>query len=299
MDLFALQTLICVKETQSFSRAAEQLFLTQPAVSKRIASLEHEMNARIFDRIGNKVMLTEAGKELYQRAKVILLEIEDCRRAITNLTSTVSGRLTLAISNHIGLHRIPDFLKDFTTQYPDVELDMAFMNSERAYDALARGEIELALVTLPGKEIPNLEEIPVWDDPLALAVNTAHPLAPEDEKDSKSIGIEDIATWPAILPFQGDHTRELIDAAFSSTSTPLNVKLTTEYLETIKMLISVGLGWGVLPRTMLTEAHLIELHVPEVKLNRILGAMYHRKRTLSNGAHALLEMLPRTTSSET
>ncbi|HBK49428.1 MAG TPA: LysR family transcriptional regulator, partial [Pseudomonas sp.] len=136
MDLANLSAFIAIAETGSFSGAAERLFLTQPAISKRIAGLEQQLDVRLFDRLGREVTLTEAGRALLPRAYQILNVLDDTRRALTNLTGAVSGRLTLATSHHIGLHRLPPLLRVFTRQYPAVALDIQFMDSEQAYDEI-------------------------------------------------------------------------------------------------------------------------------------------------------------------
>lgn len=107
MDLASLNAFIAIAETGSFSEAGERLHLTQPAVSKRIASLEQQLSVRLFDRLGREVSLTEAGRALLPRAYQILNVLDDTRRALSNLSGDISGRLTLATSHHIGLHRLP------------------------------------------------------------------------------------------------------------------------------------------------------------------------------------------------
>lgn len=109
MDLANLNAFIAIAETGSFSGAGERLHLTQPAISKRIAGLEQQLKVRLFDRLGREVSLTEAGRALLPRAYQILNVLDDTRRALTNLTGEVSGRLTLATSHHIGLHRLPPY----------------------------------------------------------------------------------------------------------------------------------------------------------------------------------------------
>ena len=148
MDTANLQAFLAVADTGSFSRAAEQLHLTQPAVSKRIAMLEQQLDARLFDRIGRHVSLTEAGLALQPRAQQVLSLMNDTRRALSNLSSEVSGRLSIATSHHIGLHRLPPVLREFTRRHPQVSFDIQFLDSEVAYDKVLHGEIELAVITL-------------------------------------------------------------------------------------------------------------------------------------------------------
>ena len=134
MDTANLDAFLAVAHTGSFSRAAEQLHLTQPAVSKRIASLEQQLGTRLFDRIGKHVHLTEAGRALKPRAELIISLLNDTSRALGNLSSTIQGRLRLATSHHIGLHRLPPVLRRFTKAYPGVELDIQFLDSEIAHE---------------------------------------------------------------------------------------------------------------------------------------------------------------------
>ena len=176
MDIAALQTFVAVAETGSFSQAAERLFLTQPAISKRVAGLEDELRARLFDRVGRLVALTEAGAALLPRARRILAEVEDSQRVISNLSGQVGGRLGLGTSHHIGLHRLPPVLRRFMEDYPAVSLDLRFLDSETALREVEHGDLDMALVTLPENPSPVLEIVPLWPDPLLFVAGPEHPL---------------------------------------------------------------------------------------------------------------------------
>lgn len=288
MDIAGLQAFITVAEHHSFSLAAETLFLTQPAVSKRIAQLEHSLDTPLFDRLGRQTLLTEAGRALLPRAQAILAQLEDSRRAIRNLTSQVGGRMSIGTSHHIGLHRLPTVLRRYTRAYPDVELDLHFMDSEAACLAVEQGRLELGIVTLPLVMPDTLVARCIWPDPLLLVASADHPL--HRNRQTPQIDVATLADWPAILPARGTYTRELMERAFMPTQVQLQVRMSTHYLETIKMLVGVGLGWSILPATMLDE-ELVQLHVPELHLIRKLGVVRHRARTLSNAARSLLSLL--------
>ncbi len=285
MDISNLHAFITVAATGSFSRAAEQLCLTQPAVSKRITALEEQLDTRLFDRIGRRVTLTEAGALLRPRAEHILAELEDSRRAITNLKDTIAGRLSIGTSHHIGLHRLPPVLRTFTSACPEVELDLHFMDSEAACQAVERGELELGVVTLPPTPSPVLHTTPVWNDPLSIVVNHKHPLAT-----GKRHKAAELAGHTAILPARGTYTRELLEQAIAPLKINLRVGLSTNYLETIKMMVSVGLGWSILPQTMVDD-DLCKLDIGDFQLQRTLGVVRHTARTQSNAARALVEQL--------
>ncbi len=209
MDISALQAFLAVAESGSFSRAAERIYLTQPAISKRIAALEKEIGARLFDRIGRGIHLTPAGEALLSRARNVLKELEDVKRGITNLSGSISGELLLATSHHIGLHRLPGLLKRFHETYTQVRLNLQFMDSEKACQAVARGELELAVVTLPPETAAPLKTEKIWDDPLDIVVSPGHPLARE-----LPVTLSRLLDYPAILPgsrhlHPGDHPESL------------------------------------------------------------------------------------------
>lgn len=282
MNISDLQAFITVAEHKSFSHAAEILFLTQPAVSKRIAALEQELGSKLFDRIGRSTDLTEAGRSLQEHALRILAEVEDSRRAIANLENEIKGQLKLATSHHIGLHRLPKVLKVFIQQYPDVQLDLSFMDSEQGCRAVEQGEQELALITLPPEGSTALEMIETWTDRLVLTVSPNHPLAQE-----KEITPEVLARYPAILPARGTYTRNLIDQQLKLPT--INSKLETHYLETIKMMVTVGMGWSLWPDNMI-EDELKPKQANHIVVERKLGIVRHPQRTLSNAAKAFIKL---------
>ena len=285
MEFAALKAFVAVAETGSFSVAAERLFLTQPAVSKRIAALESELDTRLFDRIGRTVTLTEAGVALLPRAQSMLVELKDSIRAVSSLSDEVRGTLRFATSHHIGLHRLPPTLKRYTQAYPQVRLDIRFMDSEAACVAVEHGDLELGIVTLPPAPSSNLTTEVIWQDPLGIVVSRSHPLTGKAD-----VTLGELAQHVAVLPSSNTYTRQIAEQAFSRLGLELEVTFSTNYLETIKMLVSVGIGWSLLPNTML-DKHICMLSVEELSLQRSLGIVYHRERTLSNAAHALISEL--------
>lgn len=285
MEFAALKAFVAVAETGSFSVAAEHLFLTQPAVSKRIAALESELDTRLFDRIGRTVTLTEAGVALLPRAQSMLVELKDSIRAVSSLSDEVRGTLRFATSHHIGLHRLPPTLKRYTQAYPQVRLDIRFMDSEAACVAVEHGDLELGIVTLPPAPSSNLTTEVIWQDPLGIVVSRSHPLTGKAD-----VTLGELAQHVAVLPSSNTYTRQIAEQAFSRLGMELEVTFSTNYLETIKMLVSVGIGWSLLPNTML-DKHICMLSVEELSLQRSLGIVYHRERTLSNAARALISEL--------
>lgn len=288
MDIAALHVFLAVAETGSFTRAAERVFLSQPAVSKRIAALEAQFGTRLFDRIGRRIHLTSAGQALLTQARVILNDIEEAKRRIANLSGEVSGRLDFGTSHHIGLHRLPAALKRFHHDYPGVRLDLRFMDSEAACAAVERGELEFAAVTLPTAPRPPLNIVPIWDDPLEVVIGKRHPLSSRRRLDADTL-----LRYPAVLPGSGTFTRELILSALGSKRDRLDIVMSTNYLEVLKMLVTIGLGWSALPYTLIDD-ELKVVHIEGVKIRRVLGIVTHAARSLSNAAQAMIETVKAT-----
>lgn len=285
MDTANLDAFLAVADTGSFSRAAERLHLTQPAISKRIATLEQQLDARLFDRIGKRVDLTEAGRALRPRAELIINTLKDTARALGNLSTTVQGRLQLGTSHHIGLHRLPPVLRRFTKAYPGVSLDIQFLDSEVAYEKVLQGEIELAVITLAPQIAPPVVATRIWRDPLEFVVAPDHPLG-----QTRELELRQLAQYPAVFPGSNTFTHQVVGRLFEQHNLQPRIGMSTNYMETIKMLVSIGLAWSVLPRSML-DSQVRVLQLPGVQLERQLGCIHHSGRTLSNAGQALMSLL--------
>ena len=285
MDTQNLRAFLLVAESRSFSQAAKRLHLTQPAVSKRIAQLEAQLNVSLFDRIGRRISTTEAGEALLPHARAVHLELQAAQQSVRDLAGEVGGRLRLATSHHIGLHRLPPLLSFFSKAFPAVQLDIDFMDSEQAYELTLQGEVELAVVTLAPSSIVNIVTRPIWLDPLDFMVQEGTQLTRK-----KALGLKELSQHPAILPGLNTYTGQIVKSLFEQRSLPIQIAITTNYLETIRMMASVGLGWTVLPRSM-RDPSLATLPIRDARIERTLGAIHHEGRSLSRAAQAFIEAL--------
>ena len=290
MDTQQLQAFITIAELNSFSKAAQQLHLTQPAVSKRIANLEDNLGCKLLDRIGRSIRLTEAGSALLPRAKKILNEFNDTRNAISNLSGNVQGSLKLATSHHIGLHHLPNILRRYTEQFPNVDLELEFLDSDKAYEAIQQGKIELAIITLSTQKHQSINTLPLWHDQLNFVCSVNHPLARE-----KNPSLHDLAKYPAILPDASTTTTQLVQTLMNKANTELKLSMPTNYLETIKMMISIGLGWSALPSTLIDD-QLVTLNLKDATLSRTLGCITNQRHSLSNAAQAFIRLIEESTA---
>ncbi|MEM1402451.1 MAG: LysR family transcriptional regulator [Pseudomonadota bacterium] len=285
MELASLRAFAAVARFGSFSQAADHLHLTQPAVSKRISNLEEALDAKLFDRLGRQIELTEAGRALLSRVQDVEQSVKQAEQAVRELSGEVRGPLRIATSHHIGLHRLPSVLSAFQQSHPQVRLDIDFVDSEQAYEQLRIGQIELAVVTLAPGDISKLHSEPLWDDPLMVMVSPVHPLA-----EKKRVSLTELSEHPAVLPGLETFTGRIVHRHFDEHGVKLQLGMETNYLETLRMMASVGLGWTVLPSTMLGE-DLRGLTLHKADMRRTLGLVYHEDRSLSRSASAFAELL--------
>lgn len=285
MQTEAIEAFVTVCDLGSFQAAADRLHISQPAVSKRLVTLETRLGHALFDRIGRKLALTEAGAAYLPHAREMLAVLADGSRVLDNLDERIDGRLRLGLSHHVGLHRMPPVLRTFVQAYPDVEMDIAFTDSEAACRAVVNGERELAVVTLPVPAHPVLEQQPIWDDPMGVFVAAEHPLARQ-----KRVKLADLAQHAALLPPETSTTFELIQSELTRYHVDITPRMTSHYLETLRMLAGAGIGWTVLPLEM--GGHdLQRLPLSNLTIGRRLGLVRHPRRSLSNAARAMFELL--------
>lgn len=239
----------------------------------------------LFDRIGRNVSLTEPGRALLPHAKAVQRELQAAQQSVRDLAGGVAGKLNLATSHHIGLHRLPPVLSYFSKTYTGVQIDIDFMDSEQAYELIMQGKAELAVVTLAPADDRNIITLPLWQDPLDFMVAAEHPLAGQSPLDLRAL-----SEHPAILPGLNTYTGQIVKKLFDRHELGLQVSMATNYLETIRMMASVGLGWTVLPRSMADDS-LLTLRLSKTRIERTLGIVYHRGRSLSRAANAFIDAL--------
>ena len=291
MNTTNLLTFITVMQTGSISCAARRLYITQPAISKRIKNLEEEFGVVLFDTLGRGIMPTPAANNLLVHAKRWLDEYETCKVDLQDLLSTVSGRLIIGTSHHIGLHHLPSVLKQYIHRHAHVQLEVKFLDSEEAHKAVLEGSVQLAFMTLPPTFDRKLTYHPLWSDPLYFVTGSASPLA-----SLSAVSLAQLADYPAILPAANTYTSQLTLAEFGKHGLRPYATMSTNPLESIRMLVSVGLGWSVLPKTLLNDELVIIDLKPSPALERQLGLVINPSLTRSASVNALLELLGITSS---
>lgn len=286
MNTTNLATFVAVMQTGSISSAAEKLYITQPAVSKRIKNLEDEFGTALFDTVGRSIIPTAAAYDLLPFVRRWLDDYEACKASLQHAKEVASGRLVIGTSHHIGLHHLAHVLKRFIQTYPAVQLEVRFVDSEEAHKAVLEGEISLAFLTLPPTFDRRLNYHTLWSDPLYFVTGTLSPLAQKSK-----VSLLQLAHYPAILPAANTFTSQITLAEFAKHNLRPYATMSTNPLESIRMLVSVGLGWSVLPETLINQ-DLIKIDMTEnIELQRHLGLVTNPNLTRSASMQALLSML--------
>jgi len=286
MDYDQLASFIQVAKLSSFSRAAEKIYRTQPAISAQVRLLEQECGEKLFDRSGKKVQLTPAGEILLTYAEKLLAMQKEALQAIAELNLTPRGKLYIGANEATCLYVLPQTFARFRQLYPLVQISIYRNFSHKILQKVQEGAVDLGIVTLP-QTANNIEVIPVFRDEVQVVVPKDHPLAKH-----RSVTIEEVAQHPLILPKTG-HTRVVIDRLLRDYRDRIQISMELASVETQKKFVGAGLGISLINRAYAeaeVAAGVLKLIPFEgQKIYRELGLIYRRDRYLSLPAKVFLQ----------
>ncbi len=238
-----LQVFQTVARLLSFTKAAEELHMTQPAVTFQVRQLEEQYNTRLFDRTHNRISLTEAGRKVYESAVHIFELYAEMDNAVRELTGNVGGVLILGASSTIAEYMLPVLLGDFKKEYPDVSIRLKVSNSDGIVSQVENNTIDLGVVEAPVNN-KNLVVEQCRTDELVLIVPPGHELATRDKVSPK-----ELINYPFICREEGSGTREVMLESMSAdggSAADLNIVMELGSLEAIKGAVEAGMGISVL-----------------------------------------------------
>ena len=292
MDYDQIGSFLEVAKLQSFSRAAEKLFRTQPAISAQVRLLEQECGEKLFDRSGKKVLMTPAGEILYRYAEKMLAMHKEALQAIAELNQTPRGKLYIGCNEATCLYVLPKTFARFKQLYPLVQISIYRNFSHKILQKVQEGAVDLGIVTLP-TTASNMEVIPVFRDEVQVVVPKAHALAK-----NKTVTVEELAQHPLILPKTG-HTRVVIDRLLRAHRDHLQISMELASVETIKKFVGAGLGISLVSRAYVQPevvAGLLKLiPLDGQKIFRELGLVYRQDRYLSLPAKVFIDVVREST----
>ncbi|HEV2465491.1 MAG TPA: LysR family transcriptional regulator [Acidobacteriaceae bacterium] len=287
MDFEQLRTFMEVSRLRSFSRAAEKLMVTQPAISAQIRTLENEVGARLFDRDGGKVTFTAAGKVFEPFAEHCLQCHNHIMVTVGELHRTPRGEISVSANEATSLYVLPSVFAQFKRQYSRVGLSIVRADRVKTIESVLNREVDFGVVSLPVKDA-RLTVDTLHRDDVVLVAPGNHSLSERD-----SVKFEEIVPQPLLLPKQG-RQRELIEDLFRGRDTQPRIAMEVESSELLKRLIVAGLGIGFLPRSNVladtSSGALKIIKVEGVRISRELALVYRRDKTLTRAAVMFLEI---------
>jgi DNA-binding transcriptional LysR family regulator len=245
LENFRVVVFRAVAEQRSFRKAAEELYLTQPAVSLQIKALEEDLGVQLFDRSGAHITLTEAGRVLLgysQQASALLAQAE---QNIAALSGEHAGQLDLGASTTIAQYVLPRLLGEFRREHPRVHLTLISGNTEHIVDAVEKQKIALGFIEGPARS-RDVKTEPFLEDELVLIASTAHELA-----ERNSITCSELAAIPLLMRERGSGTRHVIEIALERLGvkrSSLHIVMELDSTEAIKSAVEAGLGIGFVSR---------------------------------------------------
>jgi LysR family transcriptional regulator, low CO2-responsive transcriptional regulator len=251
--LHQLKVFEAVARHSSFTRAAEELFLTQPTVSMQVKQLAKAVGLPLFEQVGKRLYLTEAGKGLYTTCREIFERISQFEIAIADLKGLKQGTLRLSVVT-TAKYVIPRLLGPFCRSYPGIDVSLTVTNHERVIDNLLDNRDDLYILSQPPSDL-DVKVSPFLENPLVVLAWRDHPLAQE-----KNISLKRLAEEPFIMREPGSGTRKAVQSLFEEKGLDLKVKLDLGSNEAIKQAIAGGLGISVL------SLHTVALEGPNSQL---------------------------------
>lgn len=238
-----LQVFHAVARSLSFTKAAEILHLTQPAVTFQIRQLEEHFNARLFDRVHNKISLTEAGNIVYNYSSRVFDLYSEMERSVREITGDDSGAFTIGASTTIAEYMLPSLLGDFKDNYPEITIHLKVSNTEGIVSMVENSLIDLGMVE---SQVSNKNLIiePCRDDHLVVIVPPHHILATRQK-----LGFHEILEFPFICREEGSGTREVINeymGNLENCAAGLRVAMELGSPEAVKGAVEAGMGVSVL-----------------------------------------------------
>ena len=288
LTLRQLQCFSAVARNRSFTRAAEELHLTQPAVSMQVRQLEQQAGLPLTEQFGKQLHLTEAGEEVYRYARSILGEVEEMGSVLDRLKGFAGGRLRIAAISSAN-YFAPKLLGTFHERFPDVGVSMNVTNQKAVLDLLLDNEVDMAIMGQPPKD-SQVEAIPFMENPLIIVAPPGHRLASR-----KRIQLKELEKEVSLVREAGSGTRGAMERFFRDNKLKLTTGMGMGSLSSIKQGVQAGLGVGLLPRdAVLVELQLellVELRVRGLPIRRHWYVVLHKGKRLSLAAEEFKSLL--------
>ena len=291
IEINELQAFISVAEKLNFKAAAEDLYISQPALSRRIDKLEQTLGARLLDRTTRRVELTIIGKQFLTHAQTAVDELEDAVSGISDFSNVRSGLVTIASIPSITNFLLPKVLKIYASTYPKMRVKVIDESANDVLNSVISGGADFGL-NFMGAQEPGIEFEAIYKEEFVLATPANHPLSSK-----KSVTWDDISQENLITVSKQSGNRMLIDNALSSLKKHPNILYEANHVMGVLALVDEGLGVAVVPSLALaskTHPRLIGINLNKPRINRVLGLISKTGKNLRPPAQYLYDLLKTT-----
>ncbi|SHN24023.1 LysR family transcriptional regulator [Gracilibacillus kekensis] len=288
MELKQLEYFIVLCQELHFTRAAEKLGIAQPSLSQQMALLEHEVGMPLFDRIGKKNILTDAGKTLLDHSYNVFHEISQARAAISELQGLERGTLKIGSLLTVVNYLLPPTVIGFHNAYPNVELSVQGLRTGDIHKGLLQNELDLGITFLP-IEHEDLVSIPIYEENLALAAPIDHPLAHKE-----SVTLQILNDTPSILLPDTYFLRQVINEQCHSINFTPKPVLEMTTMESIILMVSKGVGVTILPKAYLDyidNNKIKTIPIQDPVITTQIGIAYRKNKHLCAASRVFMEQL--------
>ncbi|HLR52394.1 MAG TPA: LysR substrate-binding domain-containing protein [Candidatus Avamphibacillus sp.] len=288
MELRQLEYFMTVCKTLHFTQAAEELYISQPSLSQQIKKLEFEVGTPLFDRIGKKTALTEAGKILLAHSQRIFHELEQAEAAIRDLNGLERGNLTLGALLTCVNYLLPPAIVKFKQLYPNIELSVLGLKASEIHEKLHENELDLGIAFLPIID-EDLESIPLFTEELSLAVPLNHPFA-----NRKEVEMEELKDAQMILLPESYFLRKLIDTYCLEIGLTLKPTLEMTTMESLIQMVSEGVGVTILPSPYLDSLknnQIVKVNLANPTPQREIGFIYRKEKFMCQATKTFISQV--------
>jgi len=247
MQIQQLRTFVMVVETGSFTRAATQLSLTQPAVTKQLSSLEQELDCKLLWRRARRVHMTPAGEVLYRYARRITALVDEASEAVVNLKRPGHGTVRLGTVSMVGTTVLPRVLAQFGQQYPGVQVRVQIGEIQENVDRVLSHDVDLAVVTVPVTH-PRIASLPLEEDPVVLVAAPA-----TAARWREPMSLSQLADLHFVSYQTPSRFRAYVDGMLERQGVFVNVVMEFNTHEGVRSMVRLGLGAAFMPRSAVEE----------------------------------------------
>lgn len=286
MELHQLRYVCAIAETGSFSKAAERCRIAQPSLSQQVLKLEDELGARLFDRLGRSVRLTEAGHAFLPHARAVLHHVESARAGVEDRRTDMRGSVTVGVIPTIAPYLVPRYAAAFAKRYPEARLRIVEETTPKLVESLKNLSIDLALLALPLRH-KEFEFFPLFAEPLFAVLPNDHPRAA-----ARTLALKELRNEPFVMLRDGHCFRDLSIAACARARVKPRIAFESDQFSSLLGMVAAGIGVTLAPEMAVgSNSSCRYVRISDACATRTIVAAVMRGRSFNRVQQAFLAQI--------